>query len=316
MMEWLWQTKMRDSRIGYSTQSNNNTTAPKLSWNKRNVTLLLFLFFTDFSTLSTMTMSRKSTSIGTDTSSLISPTSSSYLMVNANQIMQPTATGEQVEESNEASIPSTTEGGEDIPSAAKAPSEEEAVAVADESSAESNLNESTESSADVDCDADTPTDTATDETSSDSTEEAAVPSSDESTSQTPDTSESSESQPTTQEEATVPPPPPVQTGPLIDLFGEQLLSITMVDQTHAQFNTHYTNEVLSDKQVIGLYFSADWYDWKHDFYFTLPHRGTYTHLNSFLFHIPYILEPWHFAIQKVWTMSVRRNSILYYCTTM
>ena len=53
-------------------------------------------------------------------------------------------------------------------------------------------------------------------------------------------------------------PPPAQTGPFIDLFGEVLLSLEMVDETHAQVHQHYTNEVLSGKKVVGLYFSADW----------------------------------------------------------
>jgi len=51
---------------------------------------------------------------------------------------------------------------------------------------------------------------------------------------------------------------PIQSGPLVDLFGEQLLSIKMVDETHAQLETHYTNEILAGKKVIGVYFSADW----------------------------------------------------------
>ena len=59
----------------------------------------------------------------------------------------------------------------------------------------------------------------------------------------------------TEAEAT---PPPAQTGPFIDLFGEVLLSLEMVDETHAQVHQHYTNEVLSGKKVVGLYFSADW----------------------------------------------------------
>ncbi|KAL7448568.1 hypothetical protein ACHAWC_001449 [Mediolabrus comicus] len=32
----------------------------------------------------------------------------------------------------------------------------------------------------------------------------------------------------------------------------------MVDETHAQVHQHYTNEILSGKKVVGLYFSADW----------------------------------------------------------
>ncbi len=60
------------------------------------------------------------------------------------------------------------------------------------------------------------------------------------------------------EEEAQPTPPPAQTGPFIDLFGEVLLSLEMVDETHAQVHQHYTNEVLSGKKVVGLYFSADW----------------------------------------------------------
>ena len=52
---------------------------------------------------------------------------------------------------------------------------------------------------------------------------------------------------------------PVQSGPLIDLLGTKLQSLEMVDETSAQVKEHYTNEALSGKKVIGLYFSADWY---------------------------------------------------------
>ncbi len=52
--------------------------------------------------------------------------------------------------------------------------------------------------------------------------------------------------------------PPTQSGPFIDLFGDVLLSLEMVDETHAQVHQHYTNEILSGKKVVGLYFSADW----------------------------------------------------------
>ena len=62
----------------------------------------------------------------------------------------------------------------------------------------------------------------------------------------------------TQQTETEATPPPAQTGPFIDLFGEVLLSLEMVDETHAQVHQHYTNEVLSGKKVVGLYFSADW----------------------------------------------------------
>lgn len=55
-----------------------------------------------------------------------------------------------------------------------------------------------------------------------------------------------------------PTPAPKQSGPFIDLFGENLLSLKMVDETHAQLETHLTNEALAGKKVIGVYFSADW----------------------------------------------------------
>jgi len=51
---------------------------------------------------------------------------------------------------------------------------------------------------------------------------------------------------------------PVQSGPFIDLLGPTLLSLEMVDETHAQLAQQYTNDALSGKSVIGLYFSADW----------------------------------------------------------
>lgn len=52
---------------------------------------------------------------------------------------------------------------------------------------------------------------------------------------------------------------PVQSGPLIDLLGTKLQSLEIIDQSSAQVKEHYTNEALSGKKVIGLYFSADWY---------------------------------------------------------
>jgi hypothetical protein len=51
---------------------------------------------------------------------------------------------------------------------------------------------------------------------------------------------------------------PVQAGPLIDLFGPKLQSLQMVDEQNAQIGEHYTNEALKGKNVIGIYFSADW----------------------------------------------------------
>jgi hypothetical protein len=52
--------------------------------------------------------------------------------------------------------------------------------------------------------------------------------------------------------------PPVQTGPLIDIFGPTLLSLQMIDEQHAQLAAEYTSDALRGKKVIGIYFSADW----------------------------------------------------------
>jgi nucleoredoxin len=54
------------------------------------------------------------------------------------------------------------------------------------------------------------------------------------------------------------PEPPVQTGPLIDLFGPALLGLEMIDEQHAQLSANYTSDALRGKKVIGVYFSADW----------------------------------------------------------
>lgn len=51
---------------------------------------------------------------------------------------------------------------------------------------------------------------------------------------------------------------PQQEGPLVDLLGPSLLSLKMVDESHAQLELQNTNDALSGKSVIGLYFSADW----------------------------------------------------------
>eukprot|EP00591_Stephanopyxis_turris_P007765 CAMPEP_0195519620 /NCGR_PEP_ID=MMETSP0794_2-20130614/15143_1 /TAXON_ID=515487 /ORGANISM="Stephanopyxis turris, Strain CCMP 815" /LENGTH=334 /DNA_ID=CAMNT_0040648803 /DNA_START=59 /DNA_END=1063 /DNA_ORIENTATION=+ len=51
---------------------------------------------------------------------------------------------------------------------------------------------------------------------------------------------------------------PLQTGPFIDILGETLLSLEMINETSAQFHSHLTNEALNGKKVVGLYFSADW----------------------------------------------------------
>ena len=52
--------------------------------------------------------------------------------------------------------------------------------------------------------------------------------------------------------------PELQQGPFIDLFGPTLLSIEMTGPTTAQLNEMMTNDALSGKKVVGLYFSADW----------------------------------------------------------
>lgn len=52
--------------------------------------------------------------------------------------------------------------------------------------------------------------------------------------------------------------PPIQSGPLVDLFGPILLSLEMVNSSAAQIKDHYTNDILKGKKVIGVYFSADW----------------------------------------------------------
>jgi hypothetical protein len=59
-------------------------------------------------------------------------------------------------------------------------------------------------------------------------------------------------------EEEVPPAPPVQSGPLIDLFGPTLLGLEMIDEQHAQLTANYTSDALRGKKVIGVYFSADW----------------------------------------------------------
>ena len=51
---------------------------------------------------------------------------------------------------------------------------------------------------------------------------------------------------------------PMQSGPFVDLFGPVLLSLDMLDETHAQLAPHLTNDALKGKKVVGLYFSADW----------------------------------------------------------
>jgi len=61
-----------------------------------------------------------------------------------------------------------------------------------------------------------------------------------------------------EQEVTDAPEPPQQTGPLVDIFGETLLSLVMIDDKNAQLEVHNTNDALKGKKVIGVYFSADW----------------------------------------------------------
>jgi len=51
---------------------------------------------------------------------------------------------------------------------------------------------------------------------------------------------------------------PVQEGPFVDLLGEKLVSLQMIDETSARLVSNYTSDALRGKKVIGLYFSADW----------------------------------------------------------
>jgi nucleoredoxin len=52
--------------------------------------------------------------------------------------------------------------------------------------------------------------------------------------------------------------PPIQMGPLIDIFGQQLLTLEMMNDTSAALRPSLTSDALRGKKVIGLYFSADW----------------------------------------------------------
>ena len=53
-------------------------------------------------------------------------------------------------------------------------------------------------------------------------------------------------------------PLPTQIGPLVDIFGQQLLSLEMMNDTSAALRPSLTSDALRSKKVIGLYFSADW----------------------------------------------------------
>lgn len=121
-------------------------------------------------------------------------------------------------------------------------------AVIDEVSAEAEAEDpvvdaaSDEAAADVDTSATTATESEDVESNASAEETAA-----------PVATESSETEAEAEAEA-----PVVQSGPFIDIFGDVLLSLEMVDEAHAQVHQHYTNEALAGKKVVGLYFSADW----------------------------------------------------------
>lgn len=94
--------------------------------------------------------------------------------------------------------------------------------------------------------ADTETETETDETAT--TEEAAA-SAGGATEEAPEY---------TEEEKAILKKLEEQTGPFVDLFGPQLYSLQMIDETQAQLVPQFTNEALKGKKVVGVYFSADW----------------------------------------------------------
>jgi hypothetical protein len=102
-------------------------------------------------------------------------------------------------------------------------------------------------------------DAATDESKEETVEEAAQENAAESEEPVSEQAEEpiSESEPVKQEAETTT-TEPVQAGPLIDLFGPELYSLEMVDEQTGQLNAEYTNEALAGKNVIGIYFSADW----------------------------------------------------------
>lgn len=63
------------------------------------------------------------------------------------------------------------------------------------------------------------------------------------------------------------------TNPYVSLLGPELLSITFMDNSNgtktARLQVSETSEMLKGKEVVGLYFSADWYDYYDCFSATL-----------------------------------------------
>ena len=51
---------------------------------------------------------------------------------------------------------------------------------------------------------------------------------------------------------------PLQTGPMADLFGQELHALQLVSETQAELVAFGTTDVLQHADVVGIYFSADW----------------------------------------------------------
>lgn len=49
-----------------------------------------------------------------------------------------------------------------------------------------------------------------------------------------------------------------EVNPLIEIFGQSLLSLETINETRAEIRQYSTKQALSGKKVVGLYFSADW----------------------------------------------------------
>ena len=47
-------------------------------------------------------------------------------------------------------------------------------------------------------------------------------------------------------------------GPLVDLLGSKLLQLVMIDEKQAKVQPLSTTDALRNKEVVGIYFSADW----------------------------------------------------------
>lgn len=97
--------------------------------------------------------------------------------------------------------------------------------------------------ADVATEGTAPADSATDESTADTSQEPAQAEEEVPASETADEA-SAES--------------PVQSGPFIDIFGPTLLSLEMTGPSSATLHESLTNDALRGKNVVGLYFSADW----------------------------------------------------------